>query len=329
MPWPLILTAALTIAAFCSWPMTSRAAVFNAAADLLANEVPNGSASNPNGPWTYGGYDDVASPARVFTVIPFVAAPPNPQHEDSWLLPSGQFQGWANNTGDVVPAITVNTTAGPLSPCCGIDPIGSHKIFMHPGPGGRSIFDDITVRWTAPGAGAIDVRANWIQRHFAPQRASVLINGVLVFTALATTGAGTTYSATSLPVAAGDIIDFVLDQGPTGYGGGSTEFDAAIDFTPLDIDGDGVPDVQDVCPNSNLSPTVIIDGCNSGVPNTLFANGCTISDLVAQCGVGASNHGQFVSCVAHLTNALKKQGSITGKQDGAIQSCAGKSSIGK
>ena len=171
--------------------------------------------------------------------------------------------------------------------------------------------------------------ANWIQRHFAAQRVNVLVNGAVVFTALTTTGAGATYATTALPVAAGETIDFVLDQGLAGYGGGSTEFDAAIDFTPLDVDGDGVPDAQDACPSSNLSPTVIIDGCHSGVSNTLFASGCTASDLVAQCGVGASNHGQFVSCVARLTTALKKQGSITGKQEGAIQSCAGKSSIGK
>jgi hypothetical protein len=96
-----------------------------------------------------------------------------------------------------------------------------------------------------------------------------------------------------------------------------------------DSDGDGVPDGSDACPNSNLSPTVVIDGCNTGVPNTLFANGCTISDEIAECAAGASNHGQFVSCVAKLTTQLKKQGTITGNQKGAIDSCAGKSSIGK
>jgi hypothetical protein len=39
--------------------------------------------------------------------------------------------------------------------------------------------------------------------------------------------------------------------------------------------------------------------------------------------VGASNHGGFVSCVAHLTNDLKKSGVITNQQKGDIQSCAG------
>lgn len=94
-----------------------------------------------------------------------------------------------------------------------------------------------------------------------------------------------------------------------------------------DADLDGVADGVDCNPNSNLSPTVVIDGCDSGVPNTLFANGCTISDLIAQIAANAGNHGAFVSGVAHLTNDLKKSGLITGAQKGAIQSCAAGASI--
>jgi hypothetical protein len=98
---------------------------------------------------------------------------------------------------------------------------------------------------------------------------------------------------------------------------------------PCDSDGDGIIDDLDACPHSDLSATVVIGGCDSGVPNTLFANGCTISDLIAHCAVGAANHGQFVSCVADLTNSLKSSGAITNKQKGALQSCAAKSGIGK
>jgi hypothetical protein len=92
-----------------------------------------------------------------------------------------------------------------------------------------------------------------------------------------------------------------------------------------------VPDLfkgeADECPNSDLSATVVVDGCDSGVENTLVENGCTISDKINQCIDGASNHGQFVSCVSHLTNELKDDGIIVGKQKGAIQSCAGKAKI--
>lgn len=73
--------------------------------------------------------------------------------------------------------------------------------------------------------------------------------------------------------------------------------------------------------------TVVIDGCDSGVPNLALPGGGTILTLIEQCAAGAGNHGQFVSCVAHAMNALKKAGLISGSQKGAIQSCAGQADI--
>jgi PA domain-containing protein len=92
-------------------------------------------------------------------------------------------------------------------------------------------------------------------------------------------------------------------------------------------DGDGVPDGRDQCIGSSTNATVIVDGCDSGVANTTFTTGCRISDLINDCAVGASNHGGFVSCVAHLTNDLKTAGIITGAQKSDIQSCAGQANI--
>lgn len=94
-------------------------------------------------------------------------------------------------------------------------------------------------------------------------------------------------------------------------------------FTDLD----GVPDGVDSCIGSSQSETVVIDGCDSDVANTVFQDGCRISDHINDCLVGASNHGGFVSCVAHLGNSLKKAGIISGAQKGAIQSCAGSASL--
>lgn len=73
--------------------------------------------------------------------------------------------------------------------------------------------------------------------------------------------------------------------------------------------------------------TVVIDGCNTGVGNRVLDDGSTISDRIAECGAGAHNHGEFVSCVAHLTNDLKHAGIITDREKGAIQSCAAKADI--
>lgn len=92
-------------------------------------------------------------------------------------------------------------------------------------------------------------------------------------------------------------------------------------------DGDGIPDDADACPASDLSPTVVIGDCDSGVSNQLFPYGCTISDEVAICADAARNHGQFVSCVAKTANSLKKDGIITVKEQAAIKRCAAKADI--
>lgn len=81
------------------------------------------------------------------------------------------------------------------------------------------------------------------------------------------------------------------------------------------------------CPDSNREPTIIIDGRTSGIANKLFNNGCTMNDLIAQCAESAKNHGKFVSCVADLTNGWKKDKMISGKEKGAIQTCAAKADI--
>ena len=98
-------------------------------------------------------------------------------------------------------------------------------------------------------------------------------------------------------------------------------------FGVPDSDGDGVLDSDDACPNSDLAPTVVIDGCDSGVANALDATGCTISDLIAGVAAGAKNHGGFVSGVAHLLNDLKKAGVISGSDKGAIQRCAAQANL--
>jgi hypothetical protein len=56
-----------------------------------------------------------------------------------------------------------------------------------------------------------------------------------------------------------------------------------------DADLDGLADNFDCEPNSNLAPTVVVGGCNSGVPNTLFTSGCTISDLIAHIAATSKN----------------------------------------
>jgi hypothetical protein len=92
-----------------------------------------------------------------------------------------------------------------------------------------------------------------------------------------------------------------------------------------DSDLDGLGDDVETCDVSNFQPQVTIDGCNTEVANTLFNTGCTVSDLIARCADGASNHGEFVSCVAHLANSLRDNGAISNNDKASIQSCSARS----
>ena len=94
-------------------------------------------------------------------------------------------------------------------------------------------------------------------------------------------------------------------------------------WTFPDADSDGVANDEDCNANSDLSPTIIIGGSNTGVPNTLFANGCTMADLIAQLAADhAGDHDAFMEAVAALTNQWVADGLITGKQKGAIMKAA-------
>jgi hypothetical protein len=131
---------------------------------------------------------------------------------------------------------------------------------------------------------------------------------------------------------------------PDGYGAESTDCDDAnsavhpgavevcdglddnCDGQPdVDKDGDGVCDAADHCPATILTPTVVIDGCDSGVRNHLFPDGCNFGDRIAACRAGARNHGQFASCVAHAVNDWRGADLITGQQGSRIVRCAAQS----
>ena len=88
-----------------------------------------------------------------------------------------------------------------------------------------------------------------------------------------------------------------------------------------------VPDDVDDCPNSDLRESIIIDDCDSEVSNELFDDGCTMADRVLECAMGETTHGEFVSCVAQLTNDWKQEALISGREKGRIQSCAARGNL--
>ena len=95
----------------------------------------------------------------------------------------------------------------------------------------------------------------------------------------------------------------------------------------VDSDEDGCIDEEDPHPYSIIGGMIAIDGCETEVPNGFVTDCSTMMDLLGDCAEGAANHGDYVSCVAHLTNEWKSLGLITGKEKGKIQKCAAHADI--
>jgi hypothetical protein len=97
-----------------------------------------------------------------------------------------------------------------------------------------------------------------------------------------------------------------------------------------DSDGDGVPDVDDLCPDSILTPTVVFGDLDTGVENRVNADGCSLADLFAalEPASGWKNHGQVVSSSVKLVKRLLRSGDIDAAEAQALRTGAAQSNLG-
>lgn len=118
---------------------------------------------------------------------------------------------------------------------------------------------------------------------------------------------------------AGDACDSDIDG--DGVGNDADAF-PYYEAEWADSDGDGYGDNVDQFDNSNSGATLFVGSCNTGVANWHMVNGTWANDLIAAAYASAGNHGMFVRAVTDLSNGWKKAGQITGREHGAIVSCA-------
>ena len=97
-----------------------------------------------------------------------------------------------------------------------------------------------------------------------------------------------------------------------------------VGWTFPDADGDTFADDEDCNPTSDVRPTIVMNGRETLVPNRGLGAGCTMTDELNAAKAASTNHGSFVSAVAHLTNQWKEAGLITGAQKGVLQATAAK-----
>jgi len=92
-----------------------------------------------------------------------------------------------------------------------------------------------------------------------------------------------------------------------------------IYLSGLDSDEDNICDDVDSCPHSDRKATVMIGSCDSGVPNNLLKDGCTINDRLSLC---SSERGQTIGCVSRITETLIKSGALSNEEKQKVDQCA-------
>lgn len=131
---------------------------------------------------------------------------------------------------------------------------------------------------------------------------------------LLTLGEWLSDSAYGAVLSGGNLVSIQL-----GVGSYNGTFDGNVDYILYTLD-DGVH-------FADFEAEVVIDGCETGVSDGPVGDEGLLSELLDACGTNAKNHGQFVKCIARLTNDLKREGILTSGEKAAIQACAAKADI--
>ncbi len=199
-------------------------------------------ASNPNDAWSYGYSNTLGGNLNLYDVA---------------TVDARGFSGidaWTSSAIGVDPYVNHNRTNTDISWQTVKTPANS--LGFHPGPSGQ----DSVVRWTAPSTTAIDLSVSFSGIDYVFPTSTdvhVLMNGTSLFDGTVSAfGPGPTFT-TSLSVAAGDAIDFVVGVGQNGnHQGDSTGLDATI--TP--VAGSGVHTISPTSALPTITDPVTIDG---------------------------------------------------------------------
>lgn len=68
--------------------------------------------------------------------------------------------------------------------------------------------------------------------------------------------------------------------------------------------------------------SVVIDDCDTGVPDQRAGDGRTMNQIVADCDGRAVSHGRFVECIATAARTWRNHNLITGRDYAKIVTCA-------
>jgi predicted extracellular nuclease len=92
-----------------------------------------------------------------------------------------------------------------------------------------------------------------------------------------------------------------------------------------DADSDGLTDARDECPHSSSAETVVLGGCDSGVPEFLDVAGCTLADRLAALIENARDRGERVSRINRWLAEQMENGILARRDRGPIIACSARS----
>lgn len=174
---------------------------YDVAADF---SVTNG---NPNGAWSYGWSDTLASPVHLYS--------------NGAVAPDGN-QTWTDPNNITLGApVDENNSSGNQQ---GLLP--PHSAGFHPGPNGQ--FSHYV--WTAPVGGTFSIAATFTPDDSGGTDVHILNNGVSLFSGSVTSGNPQSFSGT-VTVVVGDKIDFAVGDGGNGFFSDTTGISAVITST--------------------------------------------------------------------------------------------------
>jgi len=89
-----------------------------------------------------------------------------------------------------------------------------------------------------------------------------------------------------------------------------------------DADLDGIPNKQDCALRSDVRQTVFVKGVNSGAPNTMMTDGCTVSDRIIKLPNRSGTQTEFIRRLTQLLDQLVSLSVINSSQRTAILNAA-------
>lgn len=204
---------------------------------------------NPSGVWSYGTLQPLVRPEDG-------AILPDASRFTPFPAPASYFDGAISYSRD--PHVLLNPTAAPIL-LLGYIPVAPGQLSLHPGQEGVSA----VLRFTAPAAGDYNVQAVFqgIDPVQTTTRAYVLKKGSIVFQeALTEVNVPRTFSQTVTVAAAGDTLDFVVDDGGDGFSYDSTGLTVTITppgAQPPPPAGDALPPITAFGVSSSFTPATV------------------------------------------------------------------------